>query len=107
MTDQEKIQALRKELHQHNYNYYILDNPLISDYEFDQKLKYLQDLESQYPEWFDSNSPSQRVGGGVTKSFSTIPHRFPMYSLDNSYSIDELELWIERIKNAFWTKIVT
>jgi DNA ligase, NAD-dependent len=98
MTDQEKIQALRKELHQHNYNYYILDNPLISDYEFDQKLKYLQDLESQYPEWFDSNSPSQRVGGGVTKSFSTIPHRFPMYSLDNSYSIDELELWIERIK---------
>lgn len=104
MTDQEKIQALRKELHQHNYNYYILDNPLISDYEFDQKLKYLQDLESQYPEWFDSNSPSQRVGGGVTKSFSTIPHRFPMYSLDNSYSIDELELWIERIKKRLLDK---
>jgi DNA ligase (NAD+) len=97
MTDQEKIQTLRKELHQHNFNYYILDNPLISDYEFDQKLKLLQDLESQYPEWFDSNSPTQRVGGGVTKSFNTIPHRFPMYSLDNSYSIGDLELWIERV----------
>ena len=97
MTDQEKIQTLRKELHHHNYNYYILDNPLISDYEFDQKLKLLQDLESQYPDWFDSNSPTQRVGGGVTKYFNTIPHRFPMYSLDNSYTFDDLEFWIERV----------
>ena len=67
MTELEKIQALRQELHQHNYNYYILDNPTISDYEFDQKLSILQHLEAQNPQWFDSNSPTQRVGGGLTK----------------------------------------
>ena len=97
MTELEKIQALRQELHQHNYNYYILDNPTISDYEFDQKLSILQHLEAQNPQWFDSNSPTQRVGGGLTKSFETVAHRFPMYSLENSYSIDELTLWIERV----------
>ena len=97
MTELEKIQALRHELHQHNYNYYILDNPTISDYEFDQKLSILQHLEAQNPQWFDSNSPTQRVGGGLTKSFETVAHRFSMYSLENSYSIDELTLWIERV----------
>ncbi|MFM1808006.1 MAG: NAD-dependent ligase LigA [Bacteroidota bacterium] len=97
MTDFEKIQALRAELHTHNYKYYILDNPLISDFEFDQKLKQLQLLEAQYPQWSDPNSPTQRVGGGLTKNFETKTHRFPMYSLENSYSLDELSAWIERI----------
>lgn len=97
MTDFEKIQALRAELHTHNYKYYILDNPVISDFEFDQKLKQLQLLEAQYPQWSDPNSPTQRVGGGLTKNFETKTHRFPMYSLENSYSLDELSAWIERI----------
>ncbi|MEN8138026.1 MAG: NAD-dependent DNA ligase LigA [Bacteroidota bacterium] len=93
-----KIQALREELHQHNYNYYILDKPIVSDYEFDMKLKELQDLEEKYPEFADSNSPTQRVGGYVTKKFNTIQHRNRMYSLDNSYSYEELEDYEKRIK---------
>ncbi len=79
-----KIEELRKELHQHNYNYYILDQPTISDFEFDQKLKELQELEDKYPEFSDPNSPTQRVGGGITKDFPTITHEYRMYSLDNS-----------------------
>lgn len=94
---QQKIEELREELHQHNYNYYILDEPTISDFEFDAKLKELQDLEAQYPEFFDANSPSLRVGGGITKNFPTIPHQFRMYSLDNSYDFNDLEDWENRI----------
>ena len=82
----EKIQQLREELNQHNYNYYILDNPTISDYEFDQKLKELQTLEQTYPEFNDENSPTVRVGGTITKNFPTVVHEYRMYSLDNSYS---------------------
>jgi DNA ligase (NAD+) len=96
----EKIESLRKVLHEHNYRYYILDQPTISDLEFDQLLEELQQLETQYPEYHDPNSPTQRVGGGVTKSFETIPHRFPMYSLSNTYSKEELELWEERIRKV-------
>ena len=81
---QQKIEELREELHQHNYNYYILDEPSISDFEFDLKLKELQDLELAHPEFYDANSPSLRVGGGVTKNFPTVQHQFRMYSLDNS-----------------------
>ena len=69
MEIQQYIQNLRNELRQHNYNYYVLDNPTISDYEFDIKLKELQDLEAKHPEFYDPNSPSQRVGGQVTKNF--------------------------------------
>ena len=98
MSEHDKIRALRKELHDHNYKYYILDNPIITDFEFDQKLKELQALENAHPEVFDPNSPTQRVGGGLTKSFETVAHQFPMYSLDNSYSFEELKMWIERIK---------
>ena len=94
----EKILQLRKELHEHNYNYYILDAPVISDYDFDQKLKLLQALEEQHPEVFDSNSPTQRVGGGLTKNFQTVAHHLPMYSLSNTYSLGEIQEWIERIK---------
>jgi DNA ligase (NAD+) len=96
MSVQQQIQALRVELNQHNYNYYVLDNPTISDFEFDAKLKQLQDLETQYPEFFDENSPTQRVGGAITKNFETIPHEFRMYSLDNSYSKEDLLDWENR-----------
>jgi DNA ligase (NAD+) len=99
MTEiEQKIQDLRNELREHNYNYYVLDNALISDYDFDLKLKELQDLESKYPEFFDANSPTQRVGGEVTKNFETIVHENRMYSLDNSYSKEDLEDWETRIK---------
>ncbi|MEL0074055.1 MAG: NAD-dependent DNA ligase LigA [Flavobacteriaceae bacterium] len=94
----EKIAALRKTLHEHNHRYYLLDDPVISDQEFDQLLRELQDLEEAHPEFYDPNSPTQRVGGGVTKSFETVAHRFPMYSLSNTYSKEELEQWEERIR---------
>ena len=96
----EKIAALRKSLHEHNHRYYLLDAPLISDQEFDLLLRELQDLEEAYPEYFDPNSPTQRVGGGLTKVFETVPHRFPMYSLSNTYSRQELEQWEERIRKV-------
>ena len=94
----DQIQQLREELRQHNYQYYTLDAPTISDYEFDQKLKALQALEEAHPEFEDPNSPTKRVGGTVTKNFNTVTHTFRMYSLDNSYSKDDLEDWEKRIK---------
>ncbi|OXB08037.1 DNA ligase (NAD(+)) LigA [Flavobacterium plurextorum] len=100
MSIQENIQSLRNELNQHNYNYYVLDNATISDYDFDLKLKELQDLESKYPEYFDENSPTQRVGGTITKNFKTIAHQYRMYSLDNSYSKEDLIDWENRIQRV-------
>ncbi|PIF33992.1 DNA ligase (NAD+) [Flavobacterium sp. 9] len=100
MNIQETIQALRNELNQHNHNYYVLDNATISDYEFDIKLKELQDLENKHPEFFDENSPTQRVGGTVTKNFKTIAHQSRMYSLDNSYSKEDLLDWETRIQKV-------
>ncbi|MGZ9676085.1 NAD-dependent DNA ligase LigA [Flavobacterium sp. GNP001] len=100
MDDQNTILKLREELHFHNHNYYVLDTPLISDYEFDMKLKALQDLENVHPEWFDSNSPTQRVGGAITKNFETVAHEYRMYSLDNSYSKEDLIEWENRIKKT-------
>ena len=96
-TIEEKIKALREELNQHNYNYYVLDAATISDYEFDLKLKELQELEAQYPEFFDANSPTQRVGGEITKNFETVVHKNRMYSLDNSYSKEDLVDWEKRV----------
>ncbi len=93
-----KIQSLREELHQHNHNYYVLDNSTISDYEFDIKLKELQALEQANPEFYDVNSPTVRVGGEVTKNFNTVAHEHRMYSLDNSYSLEDLQDWETRIK---------
>ena len=92
-----KIEALRKELREHNYRYYVLSEPVISDYEFDMKLKALQELEAAHPEYFDPSSPSQRVGGSITKNFETIVHDHRMYSLDNSYSREEVQDWEKRI----------
>jgi len=94
---QQKIEELREELHQHNYSYYILDEPTISDFEFDAKMKELQQLEAENPQFADPNSPTLRVGGGITKSFPTIQHQFRMYSLDNSYDFEDLEDWEKRI----------
>ena len=100
MDIQNTIQKLREELNQHNYNYYVLDKPIISDYEFDVKLKQLQELENKYPEYFDESSPTQRVGGSITKNFKTITHDYRMYSLDNSYSKEELLDWEKRIQKV-------
>ena len=98
MNIEEQINQLRQELRDHNYNYYVLDNPTISDFDFDIKLKELQALEGAYPEYHDANSPTLRVGGEVTKNFQTVPHAFRMYSLDNSYSKEDLEDWEKRIE---------
>jgi DNA ligase (NAD+) len=100
MDIQNTIQKLREELNQHNYNYYVLDNPTISDFEFDQKLKELQELENKHPQYFDANSPTQRVGGAITKNFETVPHEYRMYSLDNSYSKEELIDWEKRVQKV-------
>lgn len=98
MDIQATIQSLREELNLHNHNYYVLDNATISDYDFDIKLKELQDLENKHPEFFDDNSPTQRVGGMITKNFNTITHKNRMYSLDNSYSKEDVLDWEKRIQ---------
>lgn len=98
MDVQIEIERLRSELHKHNHRYYTLDAPVISDYDFDQLLKKLEQLEAAHPEFFDPNSPSVRVGGEVTKNFETVSHRFPMLSLGNTYSLEELQDWIIRVQ---------
>lgn len=107
MDVQSQIHALREELNQHNYNYYVLDNAMISDFEFDQKLKQLQALEDKHPEFFDPNSPTQRVGGMVTKNFPTVVHENRMYSLDNSYSKQDLTDWEKRLEKTLGTTGLT
>ncbi|ROI12064.1 NAD-dependent DNA ligase LigA [Kaistella haifensis] len=97
---QKKIEDLREELHQQNYNYYTLDEPTISDFEFDLKLKELQELEKKHPEFYDNNSPTLRVGGEITKNFPTVQHQFRMYSLDNSYDFNDLEDWEKRLQKS-------
>ncbi|WP_415371750.1 NAD-dependent DNA ligase LigA [Patiriisocius sp. Uisw_047] len=92
------INNLRNELREHNHKYYVLDNATISDYDFDVLLKELKELEDANPAFYDPTSPTQRVGGEVTKNFETVPHTFRMYSLDNSYSKEDLEDWETRIK---------
>ena len=98
MSIETQIQSLRDELREHNYNYYVLDNPTIDDFEFDMKLKQLQELEAKHPEFYDPNSPSLRVGGEITKNFETVVHEHRMYSLDNSYSKEDLLDWEKRIE---------
>ncbi len=98
MNIEQQINLLREGLRKHNYNYYVLDNATISDYDFDIKLKELQQLEEAYPEFYDANSPTLRVGGEITKNFNTVKHDFRMYSLANSYSKEDLEDWETRIK---------
>jgi DNA ligase (NAD+) len=103
MTTEEaknKIEQLTLELQEHNYNYYVLNQPVISDYDFDMMLEELQKLEKQFPEFILPESPTQRVGGEVTKKFKTVKHKYPMLSLSNSYSIEEVTEFENRIKKA-------
>ncbi|MRH99864.1 NAD-dependent DNA ligase LigA [Kriegella sp. EG-1] len=97
MNIEEQINMLRAQLREHNYNYYVLDKPTISDYDFDMQLKELQALEEKHPEFFDASSPTLRVGGEVTKNFETVAHEQRMYSLENSYSKEDLEEWEKRV----------
>ena len=92
-----RLYELRDCLHDHNYRYYVLNDPTISDYQFDLLMRELQELESRFPNLFDSNSPTQRVGGTVTENFETAEHRFALYSLQNAYSKQEIIQWRERI----------
>ncbi len=95
-----QIENLRRELEQHNYNYYVLSQPTISDYEFDAKLKQLQELEAAYPEFFDPNSPTQRVGSDIASGFEQIAHVYPMLSLGNTYSEGEVQDFYERTRKG-------
>lgn len=97
-TAKERIDELREVLEEHNHRYYVLDDPIISDQDFDMLLKELEILENDYPEYFSENSPTQRVGGGITKEFPTVRHRFPMLSLSNTYNQEEIKAWIDRVE---------
>ncbi len=97
MSIETKINQLRKKLHHHNHLYYVLNRPEISDAEFDSLLKELETLEEKHPEFMDDNSPTKRVGGDITKNFNTVAHSSPMLSLSNTYSVEELEAFIERV----------
>ena len=96
----EQIEALRRELEQHNYNYYVLSTPSVSDFEFDAKMKELQDLEAAHPEFFDPNSPTQRVGSDIASGFEQVSHVYPMLSLGNTYSDGEIQDFYERTRKA-------
>lgn len=100
MNEIERIDRLREELHQHNYNYYVLNAPVISDREFDILMKELQDLESKHPEHFDENSPSMRVGSDINKDFTQVQHKYPMLSLGNTYSEADVKDFYERVRKA-------
>ncbi|HOU69362.1 MAG TPA: NAD-dependent DNA ligase LigA [Paludibacteraceae bacterium] len=97
---QQQIESLRKELEQHNFSYYVLSQPTISDYEFDMKLRQLQDLEAAHPEFFDPNSPTVRVGNDNTKEFKQVAHRYPMLSLGNTYSEADVSDFYERVRKV-------
>ena len=100
MDELQRIEALRKELNQHNYNYYVLSAPTISDFEFDQKLRELQDLEKLHPEAFDPNSPTQRVGSDISKEFTQVAHKYLMLSLGNTYSREEVADFYQRVSKG-------
>jgi DNA ligase (NAD+) len=98
------IEYLRKELGEHNYKYYVLSSPVISDLEFDMKMKELEQLEKDYPEFYDPASPTQRVGSDINTEFSQVKHRYPMLSLSNAYNISELEDFDQRIRKELETE---
>ena len=95
---QQRIEELRRQLEYHNFKYYVENAPEITDFEFDTMMRELQDLERAHPECADPNSPTQRVGSDLTSEFRTVRHRFPMLSLGNTYSLDELHEFIDRIE---------
>ncbi len=96
----QQIERLRAELHEHNYNYYVLSRPVISDFEFDQRMRQLMELEASHPEYYDPNSPSVRVGSDISNRFTQVEHRFPMLSLQNSYSEGEVADFYNRVQRA-------
>ena len=100
MTPQERILELRRELHEHNRRYYVLNSPTISDYEFDMLLKELQQLEEAHPEMYDATSPTLRVGSDITKEFRQVQHKYPMLSLGNTYSKSEVADFYDRVKKS-------
>ena len=100
MTSQERIVYLRNELHRHNHSYYVLNAPEISDFEFDQLMRELQDLEAQHPEMYDPTSPTMRVGSDLTNEFTQVAHRYPMLSLGNTYSFEEVTDFYNRVQKA-------
>ena len=99
-SPQEKIASLRKELDEHNYNYYVLNAPTIDDRTFDEMMYELQRLEEAYPQYFDPNSPTQRVGNDINRAFTQVEHRYPMLSLGNTYSIEEVSAFYERVRSG-------
>lgn len=100
MTVKEKIDQLRADLHRHNYNYYVLNAPEISDKEFDDRMRELQELEKEHPEYQDDNSPTMRVGSDLNKNFTQVAHKYPMLSLGNTYSESEVTDFYDRVKKA-------
>ncbi|MDD3209723.1 NAD-dependent DNA ligase LigA [Bacteroides graminisolvens] len=100
MTVKEQIEQLRSLLHQHNYNYYVLNTPSISDQEFDSLMRQLQELEELHPEYQDENSPSVRVGSDINKNFTQVSHKYPMLSLSNTYSEGEVNEFYQRVRKA-------
>lgn len=107
MTPAERIDYLRRELHLHNHNYYVLNTPTITDREFDAMMSELQSLEAEHPEMFDPLSPTQRVGSDLTKGFTQVRHVYPMLSLGNTYSVSEVDEFIGRVQGALGQKDVT
>ena len=100
MTAKEKIDQLRAELHRHNYNYYVLNAPEISDKEFDDMMRELQEMEREHPEYQDENSPTMRVGSDLNKNFTQVTHKYPMLSLGNTYSEGEVSDFYDRTQKA-------
>lgn len=100
MTPQQRITELRELLHKHNYSYYVLNSPTVSDFEFDAMLRELQQLELEHPEMYDPSSPTQRVGSDITREFAQVAHRYPMLSLGNTYSKEEVADFYERVRRA-------
>ena len=104
--DQKKIEQLRKDIERHEYFYYILDNPEISDREFDRLMEQLKELEAKHPEWITSDSPTQRVGGAPAEGFASVVHKVPMLSLDNAYNVEELRDFHNRVVKNLRTETV-
>ena len=100
MDEKQRIEQLRKELHEHNYRYYVLNQPTIGDQEFDFMMKELQELEARHPELYDANSPSQRVGSDLQSEFQQVKHRYPMLSLANTYSEQDVREWYESVSKG-------
>lgn len=100
MDEKETITNLREQLHQHNYNYYVLNAPSISDYDFDRMMQRLQELEERYPDMYDPNSPTQRVGSDLNDDFRVVQHRRPMLSLANTYNLEEVRDFYQRVKDG-------